>query len=121
MVRGEVGYGGKVLTVHQMSKSFGSSRLLTFLFTAINDVTPFRISSTFDTDYGGLEMWVTNSANSLCRYLCRNPAVLTGIGPCRAVSLGNAQKAVNTLEASMNTASSYHLVSSGVSPSDFTL
>jgi hypothetical protein len=53
------------------------------------------------------------SAPALCRGLCRNPAIPARIGPLLAVSLGHTQKAANMRETRMNTASPYHLVSSG--------
>ena len=61
------------------------------------------------------------SMHGVCRDLCRNPAVPARVGRSLAVSLGHTQKAATMHETRMNTASFYHSVSSGVSPSEFAL
>ena len=44
----------------------------------------------------------------LCRALCRNPAILTGVGPSRWPLLGNRQSTWNVRQTRINIASSYH-------------
>ena len=53
---------------------------------------------------------------TLCRDLCRNPAIPARVGPFLVVSLKHTPKAANMLETPMNTASLYHPVSLGFLP-----
>ena len=53
----------------------------------------------------------------LCRGLCRNPSIPTGIGPSRCLSLDNRLSTVKTHPARIKTASSYHSAFFGVASS----
>ena len=57
----------------------------------------------------------------LCRSLCRNPAIPTGVGVCRRVSLGNSCEAVNSDQSRMNTAPACRCNSLAVTRSSFGL